>query len=107
MKALIVSQHSGLMSAVLEHDVLEKSKYVWEDTGEEIKYPLPLNCRRRRKYISPVVKYKYTFDELCNMFPKSVKEIDKNYSASWGQGIYVKGEDGYAECYSSYWDSSD
>ena len=110
IKVLRVGQFSKIGNAIIQgRKVVEVGYSIWTDTGEKVTTPYPGEWRntREQKYIRPVYKYKYTFAELCEMFPDCVTEIESDYKAGWGCGYYEEGESGYASCRTSNYDSSD
>ena len=109
---LVVSQHSKIGNKILEGQrIVSPSKYVWADTGEVVTYPIPLNTTRKRIYIKPQYAYRYTFAELCEMFPNAVVKMTEdslnNTNPDWGTGWYIeKQDDGYCNCLKANWDTS-
>lgn len=106
MKALNVAQVSPIMECLTSAQV-SGGYMVWADNGEKCKFPIPLSETRERLYVQPTYKFDYTFDKLCLLFPQSVIEANETTEASWGCGIFVKGDCGFPQLFRSNFDSSD
>jgi hypothetical protein len=108
MRFLIASQHSPLMSAIMDRKQVSNGYQVWADTGEPVEYPISVHEPRERKYVQPQYEYAHTFQDLCNAFPTNVVDDDiETLSPSWGTGFYIEDENGFAKWVKDNFDSSD
>lgn len=101
-----VQQHSKIEKDIYLNHVAHKAYMVWEDTGELVKFPIPLSEVRKRKYVDNSF-YNLLFNDLANDYPEMVRFVFKSDTPSWGESWWVAGATGLIELYKENWDSSD
>lgn len=103
---LEVVQHSDLEKWINEFHIIYESYMVWEDTGERVKYPLPVYEPRKRKYIDNSY-FNIYFNDVAKEYSGHIRFVSNKYIPPWGSSWWIADHNGLIKLYKENWDSSD